>query len=807
MRELRFLATIIVGIWCCLVARAETFDNWKSTNTSRNSTSSKTYTLDVTAGDQLTFSWEVSSEEGFDKLIVTLDGTSIIVASGEDSGTYMKEFTSPGTHTLVVKYTKDEDESDGSDCAWISNVKVENPYKGTTSNGLVWSYDKDACKLSISGSGAMDNWTSSTLSSRPWNSYMSSVKHIEIGKGITSVGNYAFYSGQYESKLKNISIPSSVTSIGSYAFCMCEVLPLVVIPEGVKTIGSHAFYYIGARNDKSACVVLPSTLTSIGNYAFYCDNGTEDEPYWIYVYSFAYYPPTIYSNTFCLNDNEVADVYCKNTSTYSNWLDNDTWIITPRQLPSTSGISGNSMYKYESGTLTLYPGDGRVNGGCIYALGDNTKKNIRSVNIFGHATSITNFNEYTELTSIEIPSTVTSVGGFSNCHSLSTIVLPSSVKEIASSTFSFCKNLKTITLSENLKRIGFLAFNGCSSLESLYIPASVDSIEYGITSRASALKTIVVDENNKAYNSRENCNAIIKTSTNSLIAGCQTSSVPSGIVCIEDDAFSGQTELTHIEIPSSVTAIKYGAFRNCSNLKSVLLQPNTYITTLEDYAFAGVASDMIVYVNNSGFNAGNTSNLTFRSYQDFIIPDAGITTYFGYGWKIPEGMKAYYVSGVDHNMDELIISQITDEFPTNTGVILMAEPGTYRFFQANNPQEINNNLLYGTSESKYVEWVDKREGTYYILSEVDGEAIFYRAELSEDGLFYNNAGNAFLFLEGANSNIKSFSINFNDDETTEIDFIVKGNTPNIIYNVHGQRVSSITTSGLYIVNGKKILIK
>ena len=82
----------------------------------------------------------------------------------------------------------------------------------------------------------------------------------------------------------------------------------------------------------------------------------------------------------------------------------------------------------------------------------------------------------------------------------------------------------------------------------------------------SGLTSILVDENNKIYDSRDNCNAIIKTATNALIVGCMNTKIPDSVTSIGDCAFSGCTGLTSIVIPNSVTSIKYSAFEGCGDL-------------------------------------------------------------------------------------------------------------------------------------------------------------------------------------------------------------------------------------------------
>ena len=104
---------------------AATYSDWTSTNKGQSSsTSLNTYTITANAGDVLTFDWLVSSESGYDYLIVTLDGTQILKKSGELSSTYQYTFTSSGTYSMVVKYTKDESENKGSDYAKVYNATL-----------------------------------------------------------------------------------------------------------------------------------------------------------------------------------------------------------------------------------------------------------------------------------------------------------------------------------------------------------------------------------------------------------------------------------------------------------------------------------------------------------------------------------------------------------------------------------------------------------------------------------------------------------------------------------------------------------
>ena len=103
--------------------------------------------------------------------------------------------------------------------------------------------------------------------------------------------------------------------------------------------------------------------------------------------------------------------------------------------------------------------------------------------------------------------------------------------------------------------IGDEAFYGCSSLTSIHLPAHLTSLGEQPFINCSGITSITVDPDNKTYDSRNDCNAIIDKKNNILLIGCQNTTIPEDVVAIGKSAFSGCTGLTSIVLPNSVTTI------------------------------------------------------------------------------------------------------------------------------------------------------------------------------------------------------------------------------------------------------------
>ena len=191
----------------------------------------------------------------------------------------------------------------------------------------------------------------------------------------------------------------------------------------------------------------------------------------------------------------------------------------------------------------------------------------------------------TNLRSLTIGNGVTSIGmsAFAGCR-LTSLVFPNSVTSIGAFAFANCSDITSVTFPNSLKSIGSQAFEGCAKLTSLTIPNSVNSIAYDAFFGCVGLTSFVIDKGNTMYDSRDNCNAIIETGSNTLIWGCSNTIIPNSVTSIGNYAFQVCEGLTSVNIPEGVTSIGEGAFDRCSNLKIVSIPRS--VTYIGSCAFA-----------------------------------------------------------------------------------------------------------------------------------------------------------------------------------------------------------------------------
>lgn len=394
---------------------------------------------------------------------------------------------------------------------------------------------------------------------------------------VTFKGSYVYqYQDEY---IGYVTIPPtvtyygttySVTSVGNYAFSVCSSLTGVTIPNSVTSIGTAAF-------NECSClsiVNIPNSVTSIGNRAF----------------------DSCISLTSITIPNSVTTIgisaFWGCTSLASIDIPGSVTSIDYRAFAECSGLAeitvASDNPKYDS----------RENCNAIIETATNTF-------LIGCKNSF-------------IPSTITTIGdyAFYRTYGLSSIIIPNSVTSIGQRAFLYCTDLAAVTIPNTITEIGVWAFTG-SSLTSVTIPSSVTYIGFGAFTGSPSMTTITVASDNPVYDSRDNSNAIIETTTNTLITGCKNTSIPSSVKYIGKYAFYSCTSLASFTIPKSIISIGDYAFSDCSGLTSLTIPSTIDSIGYRSFANCTILSNVYCYINDpSTISMGNEVFMGSSAYND-----------------------------------------------------------------------------------------------------------------------------------------------------------------------------------------------
>lgn len=355
-----------------------------------------------------------------------------------------------------------------------------------------WSFDSSTGTLTISGSGAMNDYEYGN--DYPWMDYRNSIQTIVIGDQITQIGRYAFP----WTACSTIQFGKSVRSIGAKAFSGCRNLNGdLTLPDSVQTIGAGAFQ---GCEKLSGDLTIPDSVQTIGDSAFeFCTglNGTLTLGKNLRTIGKKAFSGCAFTGSLTIPEGitEIA------IGTFSSLYQSSGMFTGKLTLPSTLKTIGASAFSYTdfSGELLIPDGVTSIGAnafkecdgfGGLLSLPDSVKtvgewafylcKGFTGLKLSAGLTKIEKLSfahMYGLRTEVVIPEGVTEIGESAfSCSYMPSVRLPSTLKKIEKQAFMYAHNLTKITLPDGLETIGDEAFSGCHPRNAVVLPASIKSI-------------------------------------------------------------------------------------------------------------------------------------------------------------------------------------------------------------------------------------------------------------------------------------------------------------------------------------------
>ena len=447
---------------------------------------------------------------------------------------------------------------------------------------------------------------------------------VTIPNGVQTIGYASFYKC---TGMTSISIPNSVTFIDYFAFRDCSSLISIILPNSVTTLSSQVFQNCTALKN----VTLPNGITFIGAGLFMGCSSLES-----IIIPGSVTEIDMYAFSDCTS---LTDITFSDATYYisSDAFDNTPWL---ENLPDGVLYAGKVAFSFkgimeENCHLTLKPGTISIGARAFYGLDALAGITIpSSVYYIGRSCLANCYN----LETIVVENGNTTFDSRNNCNAIietatnklyigcKSTVIPTSVTGIDDYAFYECEGLYNVNLHEGITYIGENAFFGCHFLSGITIPATVNTIGSKAFAECFRMTSMKVANGNSTYDSRNNCNAIIETATNRLIAGCVNSYIPNGITTIGEWAFYGHYFIQFMRIPASVTSIENYAFNDLSHLTEIVCEAVTPPACTGTSFFYISLENGILYVPRTSIEAYQNDQwwgrfVDIRAIEDLLIGD------------------------------------------------------------------------------------------------------------------------------------------------------------------------------------------
>ena len=753
-----------------------------------------------------------------------------------------------------------------SGCSGLTSIEIPNSVTSIGDWAFYYCYGLTSIEIPNSvtsiGDGAFYNCSGLTSIEIP-NSvtsigekafyYCDGLTSVTIPNSVTSIGYDAFYGC---SGLTSIEIPNSVTSIGNFAFYGCANLKTVINFSNLTfSKGSSDYGYVAYYVDK--VINVPNGFVE-GDFLFGKPGDVNTLLYYLGNDAELTLPQS------CNGENYViaADVFKNNTSITSIEIPNSVTSIGDYAFEYCSGLTsitipnsvtslGNYAFSGCSGLTSIEIPNSvtSIGNGAFYGC-----SGLTSVTIPNSVTSIgeSAFKGCSGLTSITIPNSVTSIGycafestAWYNNQSEgvvyagkflyrykgtmpanTSIVVKEGTTQICNSAFSGCSGLTSVTIPNSVTSIGGEAFYRCNNLKTVInysnLTFSKGSSNYGYVAYYA---NKVINAPNAFFEGDFVFSVIDSVNTLAVYLGNDTEiTLPNDYngesYVVGESAFRGYSNLTSIEIPNSVTSIGSSAFYGCSGLKSVTI--GNSVTSIGRSAFYGCSGLTSIEIPNSVTSIGGEAFSGCSGLTSIVIPNS--VTSIGYqAFKDCGNIETLYVSSsIESIGDEAFVGcdKITEikiglekpirasanifSYAAYDNAVLYIPNGTKSLYEKREPW----NLFF------YIEEIENITPTYSVTFMLDGDVYAtYTLEVGaeiptfnkpiKEGYTFSGWSEIPATMPAEDIVVSGFFIK---DDTAVDDVKEQTTENNVVYDLQG-RVVENPTKGIYIINGKKMLVK
>ena len=616
-------------------------------NYANNTNDTQTFTWPGAEKLELCFSSSTKTESNYDFIYVyDSAGTQLAKYSGTTAAS--KVLTVTGD-TVKIKLT-----SDGSSVYYgysFSYIVAYVSSSGSCGTSANWSFDSSTGNLAITGSGAMDTYTTGGA---PWYGKAASITTITVSKDITSIGAYAFedlpaltkitFSGtytQWKAITKGAGNETALANVPVHCDASGEILlPSATYPESAhpyanNTNETKTFTYPGAK-------ILKITFSS--------SSEAEEDYDYIYVYDG--------------NGTQLAR-YDDNAANKTLVISGDTFKV---KLTS-DGSSTEYGYSF-SEIIACDKLSGVLNDSLTWELTDAGKLIITGSGAMPSYSSggAPWYSFRNNITSVELDSRITSIGqyAFYFCSNMTSVNMPASLTSIGSNAFAYCSKLTSVTVPAGVTSIGNYAFASCKALTRIdfnatsmtdcvsnnYIFQYAGQNGTGITVNIGAgVKSVPAylfypysTTSTSSYTPKITAVTFTQGSVCTTIGSCAFTecaeltavNLPDSLTTISSSAFYDCSGLTAVSIPNSVTSIGGLAFYNCGKLTSVSIPAG--VTSIGNNAFGCCASltGITVATGNTAYTSDASGVLYNKAMTQLICVPAGISG----SYTVPAGVTS-----------------------------------------------------------------------------------------------------------------------------------------------------------------------